>query len=267
MRRAQRLGDPLGHREGPAAEGRVEWTGPPCWKTASSCSEAARAANTCSGSTSATYSSKAVLVKESGEVAASAGREHVLLLPEPGHVEHDAERLVGRFPIPRPGIAERSGADPRRMRGIGLSTISPAVVPVDEAGRALRPAILYGVDTRATREIQELAALTGAALSSQSAAPKVMWIGGTSRRCGRAPEDRERLRIPGAPPDRAIRDRRVRRHALRPLLRSIRAGLGSGARTCVAPVQMMPRPRWTCEEAGQVTPERRRETGLAAELP
>jgi xylulokinase len=35
----------------------------------------------------------------------------------------------------------------------------------------------------------------------------------------------------------------------------------------VAPVEMMPRPRWTCEVAGQVTPEAARETGLATGTP
>ena len=35
----------------------------------------------------------------------------------------------------------------------------------------------------------------------------------------------------------------------------------------VAPVEMMPRPTWTCEVAGRVTAEAARETGLAAGTP
>ena len=115
-----------------------------------------------------TYSSKGVLVRQSGEVAAAASVEHQLSLPHPGHVEHDPEGVWwGDFRTLTRELLERSRIPPGRIAGIGISSISPAVVAADERGLALRPAILYGIDTRATAEIQELAALTGAELSSQ----------------------------------------------------------------------------------------------------
>jgi xylulokinase len=68
---------------------------------------------------------------------------------------------------------------------VGVSGIGPAVLPVDAAGRSLRPAILYGIDTRAMQEVDELTerfgadailARGGTLLTSQAAGPKLAWI-------------------------------------------------------------------------------------------
>ncbi len=68
---------------------------------------------------------------------------------------------------------------------MGVSGIGPAVLPVDAAGRALRPAILYGIDTRATGEVDEqterfgadaILARGGTLLTSQAGGPKLAWI-------------------------------------------------------------------------------------------
>jgi xylulokinase len=59
------------------------------------------------------------------------------------------------------------------------------MLPVDSNGAPLMNAVLYGVDTRAAREIEELTALIGAemifkrcgnALTSQSVGPKILWL-------------------------------------------------------------------------------------------
>ncbi len=160
------------------------------------------------------------------------------------------------------------GSDPRRIAGIGISTISPAVVAVDEQGIALRPAILYGIDTRATGEIQELHELTGAALSSQSAAPKVLWIRrhepevwARTRRilngCGYLV-----LRLTGQSAI-DVYDAALFAPFFDPATRSWSRELAPH----LAPVEMMPQPRWTCEVAGRVTDAAARETGLAAGTP
>jgi len=216
-----------------------------------------------------TYSSKGALVRDSGEVAAVSAVEHELSLPQPGHVEHDPEKVwwADFLALCRDLLAS-SGVDPRRIAGIGLSTISPAVVPVGPGGAALRPAILYGIDTRATREIQELSALTGARLSSQSAAPKVAWI----RHCEPEVWARTRrivngcgylvLRLTGQSVidvyDAALFAPffDVQTHSWRPELAPH-----------VAPVEWMPRALWTCEVAGTVSSEAARATGLATGTP
>ncbi len=216
-----------------------------------------------------TYSSKGVLVEQSGRVAASAGVEHELSLPHPGHVEHDPEKVWwGDFRRLVRELLASSGVEPRRIAGIGISTISPAVVPADERGLALRPAILYGIDTRATREIEELAALTGASLTSQSAAPKLLWI----RRHEPEVWARTRwilngcgylvLRLTGeAAID--VYDACLFAPFFDPAARAWSPELAAR----LAPLEWMPRVRWTCETAGRVTAEAARETGLAQGTP
>ena len=61
----------------------------------------------------------------------------------------------------------------------------PCVVPCGPGDEPLRPAILYGVDTRASAEVEELTELfgeaeilrrCGSALSSQALGPKLLWL-------------------------------------------------------------------------------------------
>ena len=96
-----------------------------------------------------TYSAKGVLAREDGTVVATHVVEHALDIPAPGWAEHDTEKVWwhGFLQICRSLLRVRAARRPRGGRGI--STISPAMVAVDTEGRALRPAILYGIDTRA----------------------------------------------------------------------------------------------------------------------
>ena len=130
-----------------------------------------------------TASSKGVLVRLDGAIVATAQRPHQLSLPRPGWAEHDAEAVWWADFV---SIARElaSGRDDRIV-AVGVSGIGPAVLPVDAAGRPLRPAILYGIDTRAAREIDELTERYGAAailsrggtlLTSQAGGPKLAWI-------------------------------------------------------------------------------------------
>jgi len=131
-----------------------------------------------------TYESKGVLVDETGTVLATATRQHGILTPHPGHVEHDAE---GTWWADFCGIAREltAAADGRAIGAVCCSGIGPCVLPVDADGDPLRAAILYGVDTRADAQIDrmnaelgeaEILSRTGNTLSSQSAGPKIAWI-------------------------------------------------------------------------------------------
>jgi xylulokinase len=71
------------------------------------------------------------------------------------------------------------------VAAIAVSALGPDLVPLDAQGRALRPAILYGIDTRSTGEIADLnarfgagdmAELAGMELSAQSVGPKILWL-------------------------------------------------------------------------------------------
>ena len=129
-----------------------------------------------------TSSSKGVLVDgDRGRVVARAEVEHATSFPRPGWVEHDAEGVWwGDFAALTCELLAHGTPD-----AVGVSGIGPVLLPADADGRPLRPAILYGVDTRATHEIAELTeelgadrivARGGTPLSSQAVGPKWRWL-------------------------------------------------------------------------------------------
>ena len=132
-----------------------------------------------------TYSSKGVLCREDGTILAEARADHDMSIPKPGWAEHDADGvwwadfvsiakdLTGRLPQ-----GDRIGA-------LALSAIGACLLPVDESGRPLRPGILYGVDTRAMEQIDQLeelygrdalVELGGMRLTTQAVGPKILWL-------------------------------------------------------------------------------------------
>ena len=128
-------------------------------------------------------SAKAVLVGADGVVVADARIEHGISRPRPGWAEQDAERdwWGGAVEACRRVLAGRAS----RVRAVGVSALGPCVLAADAGGRALRPAILYGIDSRAGAQVERLTADLGAdeilvrcgsRLSSQSAGPKIRWL-------------------------------------------------------------------------------------------
>jgi len=133
-----------------------------------------------------TYSSKGVLVSGAGEILRQAVVPHGIDMPEPGWVEQDAEAVWwgDTIALCRQMLSGQpySGAD---VAAVAVSAIGPCLVPLDDHDRALRPGILYGVDTRATAEIlwleetwgvEALYAHAGMHLSSQAIGPKIRWL-------------------------------------------------------------------------------------------
>ncbi|GHJ33290.1 sugar kinase [Streptomyces hygroscopicus subsp. sporocinereus] len=133
-----------------------------------------------------TGSSKGVAVRADGRVLARAIRPHRTATPRPGWFEHDAEAVWwADFTGIVRDLLTADGVDARAVAGVGVSGIGPCLLPADTSGRPLRPAILYGVDTRATAEIAELTAELGAEeilarggspLTSQAVGPKLRWL-------------------------------------------------------------------------------------------
>ncbi|WP_448231139.1 FGGY-family carbohydrate kinase [Microbacterium lacticum] len=130
-----------------------------------------------------TFESKGIVVDETGAVLASARRRHGLSRPAVGHVEQDADEVWWADLVE---IAREltTAIDADEITGVAVSAIGPCVLPVDAELRPLRPAILYGIDTRAEAEIalmrerlgDEVEERSGNELTSQSAGPKVVWI-------------------------------------------------------------------------------------------
>jgi xylulokinase len=134
-----------------------------------------------------TGSSKGVLIEaKDGAVLAQSTIPHGVSLPQPGWVEQDAEKIWwGEFVQIVKDLLQESGVTPQKIIGVGVSGIGPCVLPVDEHFNPLRPAILYGIDTRATAEIEqylqelgeeEVFRRAGCELSASAVAPKILWL-------------------------------------------------------------------------------------------
>ncbi|MFI6867472.1 FGGY-family carbohydrate kinase [Nocardia sp. NPDC050406] len=131
-----------------------------------------------------TSASKGVLVDRDGTVVARAEWQHGVSTPRPGWVEHQPENVWWEEFV---SIARHlvEAADSDRLDALAVSGIGPCLLPADATGRPLRPAILYGIDTRAGAEIDELNAELGAEailarcgspLTSQAIGPKLRWL-------------------------------------------------------------------------------------------
>jgi xylulokinase len=132
-----------------------------------------------------TASTKGILARPDGEIVATAVRAHGIDLPQPGWVEQDAERIWWGDFVAIVGELLASTPAGARVAAVCCSGIGPCALAADGAGRPLRPAILYGIDTRATREIDELTerygaeeilARCGSPLTSQAVGPKLAWL-------------------------------------------------------------------------------------------
>ncbi len=132
-----------------------------------------------------TSSSKGVLVTLDGRIVAQHSVAHTFAMPQPGWAEQDAEAIWwSDFCQISRALIQQAAIDPNQIAGVACSAIAPTMLPLDVHFRPLRPAILYGIDTRASSEIAELnAALgedaifarAGQSLSAQSVGPKVLW--------------------------------------------------------------------------------------------
>lgn len=131
-----------------------------------------------------TGSTKGVLCRPDGEVVATATRPHTMDLPRPGWAEVDAEGVWWDDVV---GVCREllAGRDPATVAGVCVSGVGPCLLLCDDDLRPVRPAILYGIDTRASEEIVELTARLGQdalvqrcgkALSSQAVGPKMLWV-------------------------------------------------------------------------------------------
>ncbi|MFB6202062.1 MAG: FGGY-family carbohydrate kinase [Halorhabdus sp.] len=132
-----------------------------------------------------TSGSSGVIVDSDLEIVASASVEHELMVPNPGWAEHDAQAVWwGDFVELSNELLAAAEIDPEAIASVGVSAIFAAMQPLDGDGDPLRPAILYGIDTRTTEEIeilndrigqQRIYDVCGNALTFQSVGPKILW--------------------------------------------------------------------------------------------
>lgn len=223
-----------------------------------------------------TSSAKGVLVSGTGAVLARVSRPHETSTPRPGWVEHDAETVwwADFLALAKELVPAANG---RQLAGLAVSGIGACLLPADAAGRPLRPAILYGVDTRATAEIAELTEEFGAEailrrggtpLSSQAIGPKIRWL---ARHEPETYERTEMLLMASSYLVHRLTGRYVLDHhsasQCDPMYDQQALGWATDWAQRVAPGLPLPELAWPTEVVGTVTADAARETGLPQGLP
>ncbi len=125
---------------------------------------------------------KAVIFNELWEIAGQASREYHILRLQPGWAEQNAEVVYQLSLDALKQALSQVNDDP--PKALSLSVQGEAVIPVDNNGMPLRPAIL-GMDTRTTEEnkwLEEqfgadyLFKRTGIPVHTINTLPKLLWL-------------------------------------------------------------------------------------------
>ncbi len=222
-----------------------------------------------------TSSSKGVLVDFDGRILATVTRAHSVDRPRPGWVEMDGEIWWQEFTQLTRELLGTSGVE---VVAVGVSGMGPCVLVTDENGRPLRSAILYGIDTRATAQIERLTdelggadairARSGSALSTQAVGPKLAWIAenepGIFARVRRLfmPSSWLAWKLTG--------NYRLDQHSASqctPLYESATEAWYEPWASAIAPDLELPPLVWPGDVVGTVTVEAASETGLAVGIP
>ncbi|SLM18229.1 Pentulose/hexulose kinase [uncultured spirochete] len=129
-----------------------------------------------------TASSKAVLIDNRLNIVSEERIQHSIEYVKPGFVEQDPEIWWADVCQLTKSLSKKEYLS--KVKAVGISSMGPTVLPVSSSGEALRHSILYGIDTRAFKEIAELNDSLGSDVllktysrfSSQSILPKLLWI-------------------------------------------------------------------------------------------
>ncbi|MCY3781263.1 MAG: FGGY-family carbohydrate kinase [Chloroflexi bacterium] len=225
-----------------------------------------------------TSSSKGVLVSLDGRIIAEHTVPHSFDIPQPGWAEQDADAVWWHdFCAISRVLIDRADIDPKRIAGVACSAIAPTMLPLDENYRPLRPAILYGIDTRAGAEIADLTGAlgeeaifqrTGHTLSAQSVGPKALWY----RRNQPELFSRTRKIVTAATylvfrlTGRFVVDNYVAPY-FTPFFDVRQLAWHKDWVEQICPLEWLPETGWSNERAGLVTAEASVETGIPAGTP
>jgi len=125
---------------------------------------------------------KAIVFSRNGEIRGQSAREYAVLTPQSDRAEQDAAAVWRLAWSSLKEAVAMAGED--APLALALSCQGEAIIPVDEAGHPLRPAIL-GMDTRTGAEnrwlierfgAEELFARTGMPVHTVNTLPKMLWL-------------------------------------------------------------------------------------------
>lgn len=98
---------------------------------------------------------KGILVRSSGQIVCSAGREYSLDYPAPDRCELDPEIYWQSTLYVIRALLRRSKVEPGRIAALAISSQGETIIPVDQQGRPLRKAIVW-LDNRSAQEADEI---------------------------------------------------------------------------------------------------------------
>ena len=225
-----------------------------------------------------TYESKGILTDKDGNVIASATNPHKMLVPEPGWAEHRPEEdWWNDFVKITKKILKASKINPSDISCIATSAIGPCMLPVSYAGDPLMNAVLYGVDTRAEKEIKELNREVGKekilqncgnALTSQSVGPKILWL---KKNCPEIYKKAGKILSSTSYLVQKLTGESVIDHYtaanFTPLYDIKNLKWTDALTKNIIEIERLPKLMWTTEIAGYVSKAASKETGLAIETP
>ena len=225
-----------------------------------------------------TYESKGILTDKDGNVIASATNPHKMLVPEPGWAEHRPEEdWWNDFVKITKKILKASKINPSDISCIATSAIGPCMLPVSNEGYPLMNAVLYGVDTRAEKEIKELNREVGKekilqncgnALTSQSVGPKILWL---KKNCPEIYKKAGKILSSTSYLVQKLTGESVIDHYtaanFTPLYDIKNLKWTDALTKNIIEIERLPKLMWTTEIAGYVSKAASKETGLAIETP
>jgi len=225
-----------------------------------------------------TYESKGILTDKDGNVIASATNPHKMLVPEPGWAEHRPEEdWWNDFVKITKKILKASKINPGDISCIATSAIGPCMLPVSYEGDPLMNAVLYGVDTRAEKEIKELNREVGKekilqncgnALTSQSVGPKILWL---KKNCPEIYKKAGKILSSTSYLVQKLTGESVIDHYtaanFTPLYDIKNLKWTDALTKNIIEIERLPKLMWTTEIAGYVSKAASKETGLAIETP
>jgi xylulokinase len=131
-----------------------------------------------------TQSVKALLADPGGTVLGTATASYDVAYPRPGFAEQNADDWIDALEQVVPAVIRDAGVAADDVGAIGVAAQLDGLVPVDDRGRPLGPAILWN-DRRAVAQCERLRErsapervfeLTGLNLDAAHVAPKAMWL-------------------------------------------------------------------------------------------
>ena len=136
------------------------------------------------GIDTSTTSSKALLMDEKGDVIAVASSPHTLQTPHPLWSEQNPQEWWNAVAVSIRSVLEKTGVSAESIQAVGLTGQMHGLVLLDEAGKVLRPAILWN-DQRTQHQCDEIyqrigrerfIQITGNVALTGFTAPKILWV-------------------------------------------------------------------------------------------